>query len=178
MALQLSTYHSSSYINSPTLLPENVASLITAVSIAARLSLRCSSLFIEALLESARYSTAFSLGMSRQTLIAALSTAKRLHMIRFSTNPEEEIREARSAKVALSRCHSDYIMANFLFLFLLTHCRGGFLQVLDKYTNLGVYIVHHSFTLAELFAMTGFHLTTQTIKTGFRVSSEGQRMSN
>jgi hypothetical protein len=96
MALQLSTYHSSSYINSPTLLPENIASLITAVSIATRLSLRCSSLFIEALLESARYSTAFSLGMSRQTLIAALSTAKRLHMIRFSTNPEEEIKEARS----------------------------------------------------------------------------------
>ncbi|KAG2187771.1 hypothetical protein INT44_005461 [Umbelopsis vinacea] len=148
MALQLATYHTSSFINSPTLLPENVASLITAVSIAARLSLRCSSLFIEALLESARYSTAFSLGMSRQTLIAALSTAKRLHMIRFSTNPEEEIREAR----------------------------GGFLQVLDKYTNLGVYIVHHSFTLAELFAMTGFHLTTQTIKTGFRTAEESVRI--
>ncbi|KAH8555683.1 hypothetical protein BGW37DRAFT_478194 [Umbelopsis sp. PMI_123] len=148
MALQLSTYHSSSYINSPTLLPENIASLITAVSIATRLSLRCSSLFIEALLESARYSTAFSLGMSRQTLIAALSTAKRLHMIRFSTNPEEEIKEAR----------------------------GGFLQVLDKYTNLGVYIVHHTFTLAELFAMTGFHLTTQTIKTGFRTAEESVRI--
>ncbi|KAJ2963990.1 hypothetical protein NQZ79_g1160 [Umbelopsis isabellina] len=148
MALQLSSYHSSLIATSPTLLPENVASFITAVSVATRLSLRCSSLFIEALLESARYSTAFSLGMSRQTLIAALSTAKRLHMIRFSENPDEEIKEAR----------------------------GGFLQVLDKYTNLGVYIVHHTFTLAELFAMTGFHLTTQTIKTGFRTAEESVRI--
>ncbi|CAM0137105.1 unnamed protein product [Umbelopsis sp. WA50703] len=86
--------------------------------------------------------------MSRQTLIAALSTAKRLHMIRFSEHPDEEIKEAR----------------------------GGFLQVLDKYTNLGVYIIHHTFTLAELFAMTGFHLTTQTIKTGFRTAEESVRI--
>lgn len=98
MALQLSSYHTSLIAVSPTLLPENVASFITAVSVATRLSLRCSSLFIEALLESARYSTAFSLGMSRQTLIAALSTAKRLHMIRFSENPDEEIKEARYVK--------------------------------------------------------------------------------
>lgn len=73
--MSLQPYHN------PTLLPENLASLITAISIAARLSIRCSSLLLEALLETAKYSTSFGLGFSRQTLISAVSSAKRLHML-------------------------------------------------------------------------------------------------
>lgn len=76
---QLTNYSASLYNASPTLLPENIASLITAIALAARLSLRCSSLLIEALLESAKFSTSFSFGLSRQALINALSTAKKLH---------------------------------------------------------------------------------------------------
>jgi hypothetical protein len=49
--------------------------------------------------------------------------------------------------------------------------RSGFLQVLDKYTNLGVYIVHHSFTLAELFTLSGLQFTSQTIKSGLMVQT-------
>ncbi|KAI9281173.1 hypothetical protein BY458DRAFT_553068 [Sporodiniella umbellata] len=50
--------------------------------------------------------------------------------------------------------------------------RYGFLQVLDKYTNLGIYIVHHSFTLAELFALSGLHFTSQTIQSGLMAAEE------
>lgn len=81
---QLTKYSSTIYNASPTLLPENIASLITAIALAARLSLRCSSLFIEALLESAKYSTSLSFGLSRQALINALSTAKKLHELTAS----------------------------------------------------------------------------------------------
>lgn len=48
--------------------------------------------------------------------------------------------------------------------------RSGFLQVLDKYTNLGIYVVHHSFTLVELFALSGIQFTSQTIKSGLMVN--------
>lgn len=82
---QLTRYSSTIYNASPTLLPENIASLITAIALAARLSLRCSSLFIEALLESAKYSTSFSFGLSRKALISALSTAKKLHELTASS---------------------------------------------------------------------------------------------
>lgn len=82
---QLTTYSTSLYNASPTLLPENIASFITAIALATRLSLRCSSLLIEALLESVKYSTSFSFGLSRQALINALSTAKRLHELRASS---------------------------------------------------------------------------------------------
>ncbi|RUP52412.1 hypothetical protein BC936DRAFT_143688 [Jimgerdemannia flammicorona] len=140
MALQ--PYHNS------TLLPENLASLITAISIATRLSLRCSSLFIEVLLEAAKYSTSFGLGLSRQALIAAVSSAKRLHMLKIGAT------EGLGPDVG----------------------GDGFLQVLDQYTNLGIYIIHHSFTLAELFAMSGFHLTSQTFKTGFKAAEESVRV--
>lgn len=51
--------------------------------------------------------------------------------------------------------------------FLLVH--SGFLQVLDKYTSLGIYVVHHTFTLAELFALSGLQFTSQTIQSGIKV---------
>lgn len=76
---QLTTYAASIYSQAPTLLPENIASVITAIALATRLSLRCSSILIEALLESVKYSTSFSIGISRQAIINALSTAKKLH---------------------------------------------------------------------------------------------------
>jgi flagellar biosynthesis protein FliR len=82
---QLTTYTTSLYNASPTLLPENIANFITAIALATRLSLRCSSLLIEALLESVKYSTSFSFGLSRQALINALSTAKRLHELTASS---------------------------------------------------------------------------------------------
>ncbi|RUS15286.1 hypothetical protein BC937DRAFT_92650 [Endogone sp. FLAS-F59071] len=140
--MSLQPYHN------PTLLPENLASLITAISIAARLSIRCSSLLLEALLETAKYSTSFGLGFSRQTLISAVSSAKRLHMLTTGAT-EGTVLDAAS---------------------------DGFLQVLDQYTNLGVYIIHHTFTLAELFTMTGFHLTAQSFKTGFKAAEESVRV--
>lgn len=97
---QLTRYSSTIYNASPTLLPENIASLITAIALAARLSLRCSSLFIEALLESAKYSTSLSFGLSRQALINALSTAKKLHELTASSAMTTTNRTSSSNTVA------------------------------------------------------------------------------
>lgn len=54
--------------------------------------------------------------------------------------------------------------------------KGAFLQILDKYTNLGIYVVHHTFTLAELFALSGLQFTSQTIQTGIKASSSGHSL--
>lgn len=65
----------------PTLLPEQLASLITAVSLAARVSIRASALFVEAIMETARYSTSTGLGLTRRALIAAVGSARALHNV-------------------------------------------------------------------------------------------------
>lgn len=62
-----------------TLLSENVANMVTAVSLATRISLRCSSIFFDAMFEAAKYGTSISLGLSRNALTNALSTARNLH---------------------------------------------------------------------------------------------------
>ncbi|KAI9246681.1 Alpha/Beta hydrolase protein [Phascolomyces articulosus] len=124
------SYPTSIYHDSPTLLPEHLASFVTAASLAARVSLRCSSVFVDAIFEAAKYGTVLSLGISRQALTNALATAK----------------------------------------------RNGFLRILDKYTNLGIYIVHNTFTLAELFALSGLQLTSQTVRSGFKTAEESVRI--
>ncbi|KAJ8651951.1 hypothetical protein O0I10_012471 [Lichtheimia ornata] len=141
---ELTTYPTSIH-DSPTLLPENLASFVTAASLAARLSLRCSSVFAEALFEAAKYGTVLSLGLSRHALTNALATAKRIHTLTYDKSPSE-VEES------------------------------GFLRVLEKYTSLGIYIVHNTFTLAELFALSGLQLTSQTVKSGLKTAEESVRI--
>lgn len=182
---QITAYSTSLFNDSPTLLPENIAAFITAIALAARLSLRCSALLIEALLESAKHSTSFSFGLSRQALINALSTAKKLHQMtapsssavvtsdhqssstieyeRYKKKSIHHNKKTNKTKILFVTCFFS------LFFFLNKICRSGFLQVLDKYTNLGIYVVHHSFTLVELFALSGIQFTSQTIKSGLMV---------
>ncbi|KAI8366570.1 hypothetical protein BD560DRAFT_447920 [Blakeslea trispora] len=147
MSTEIATYAAGIYNTSPTLLPENIASFITAIALATRLSLRCSSLLIEVLMESVKYSTSLSFGISRQAIINALSSAKKLHRI--------------SSKALVASTDNVINPENH-----------GFLQILDKYTNLGIYLVHHSFTLAELFTLSGIQFTTQTIKSGLVAAEE------
>ena len=69
-------------LDAPTLLPTSVAQLISAASIAARISLRASALFLEAVLESAQCTTDASMGITRRALIAAAQSARMVHSIR------------------------------------------------------------------------------------------------
>lgn len=140
----------------PTLFPAPVANLITALSTTARVSMRVTAFFIEAILESSQYTTRLSLASMRRILVAAVSSARRMYLV---------------SSAALHADGAD----------LLRLAAGGspgrpeggkFLQVLDKYTNLGVYVIHHTFTLAELFAMSGFHLTQGAISSAHHAAQE------
>jgi hypothetical protein len=79
--------------NDGTLLPENVANMVTTVSLATRISLRCSSLLFDTMFEAAKYGTSLSLGISRNAISNVLSTAKNLH-----TPAQQKITQSSSTK--------------------------------------------------------------------------------
>lgn len=111
-------------MDQPTLLPAAVAQLISAASLAARISLRASALFFEAVLESAQCTTDTSMGITRRALVAALQSARTLHAIKQGSG---------GSLLGLPAPPSD----------------ASYLRVLDKYTHAGVYLVHNAFSLGE-----------------------------
>ena len=66
----------------PTLLPPQLASLISALSLATKISLRASAFFIEVILESCRYGTSVGLGLTRRALISAVGSARTFYVVR------------------------------------------------------------------------------------------------
>ncbi|KAL7330039.1 hypothetical protein PS15p_205034 [Mucor circinelloides] len=147
-----SSIHDINHAIDGTLLSENVANMVTAVSLATRISLRCSSIFFDVMFEAAKYGTSVSLGISRNALTNALSTAKNLH-----ANTQNKITSGVSV---LHEKAEDSL----------------FVQVLEKYTNMGLYLVSHTFSLAELFAMSGLQFTSRTIQSSLKAAEESVRI--
>lgn len=79
--------------NDETLLSENIANMVTSVSLATRISLRCSSLIFDTIFEAAKYGTSLSLDISRNVISNALSTAKISH-----TPTQQKITQSASTK--------------------------------------------------------------------------------
>ena len=140
----------------PTLFPAHIANLVTALATSARLSLRVVAFFIEAILDGSQYSTRLSLGYTRRLLITAISSARQVYLMSnaaldgdflgvmgFGDGPHKSLPSTDS-----------------------------FLQILDKYTNLGIYFIHHTFTMAELFAMSGFYLTANAVQSAHFAAQE------
>ncbi|RKP09694.1 hypothetical protein THASP1DRAFT_13942 [Thamnocephalis sphaerospora] len=134
----------------PALLNKRVAGLVSSLSSATRLSLNCSAFLIECFFEGAKYGTRTGLKVSRLALVSAVATARDLHRRAI----------AEDASAGLARPLAD----------------DSFYQVLDKYTNLGIYYVHSAFSLTELFTMTGFYLTSWSISSGIRAADESVRI--
>ncbi|KAF9921267.1 hypothetical protein FBU30_008725 [Linnemannia zychae] len=124
-------------------LPQSIATLISTVSLGARVSLRTAAIIVEAsaLLETLQHGTSATLGISRRSLLAAVSTAKILSVLKGTAGGNDP-----------------------------------FTALLDKYTSLGVYVIHHSFTLAELFAISGLQLVSNTLTAGIRTAEESVRI--
>jgi hypothetical protein len=132
--------------NSP-LINEKAAKVVSKVSGAARISLKCSALLVGWAFQGAKYGTQTGLSIGRRALISAITAARDLHQLISDENDHNEIT-----------------------------VDSTFFQFLDKYTNLGVYYVHSAFSLAEIFALTGFHLTQYTITGGLKAADESVRI--
>lgn len=159
--ISISRYNYVDISTIPTLFPAPIAGLITALATSARVSLRLSAFFIEAILETSQYSTRLSLGYTRRLLVTALSSARRVYLISNAAADGEFLSligyQGQDAKEGEEEPRPK---------------KDGFLQVLDKYTNLGIYIIHHTFTLAELFAMSGFYLTANAVQSAHFAAQE------
>ncbi|KAK8854844.1 hypothetical protein IAR55_003583 [Kwoniella newhampshirensis] len=141
----------------PTIFPTPIANLVTAVATSTRLSLRMAAFLIEAMLETSQYSTRMSLGYTRRLLITAISSARRVYLMTNAARDGDLLGLLTGGGTGgnSSEAGGDYKP---------TPTTDAFLQVLDKYTNLGIYVIHHTFTMAELFAMSGFFLTTNAVQ--------------
>ncbi|KAI8882022.1 alpha/beta-hydrolase [Backusella circina FSU 941] len=131
-----------------TVLLESTASLVTAISLATRVSIRCSSLFFDAMFEAAKASTSLSLGISRNALTNALSTAKNIHHSAITLNTDEHYR----------------LVENI------------FLKVLERYTEIGLKAINHTFSLAELLVLSGIQFTARTVHSSLKAAEESIRL--
>lgn len=63
------------------LLDPRIAGLVSSISTAARISLRLASILVEAIFESLKFSASTSLAITRRAMVAAVSSARSLHLI-------------------------------------------------------------------------------------------------
>lgn len=109
-------------------------------------------------MESSQYSTRMTLGYTRRVLISAISSARRVYLMGHSAIEGDFtgiIGVSNSKSTALDVPTTD-----------------AFLPVLEKYTNLGIYVIHHTFTMAELFTMSGFYLTSNAVQSAHWAAQE------
>ncbi|GAC73579.1 hypothetical protein PANT_9c00195 [Moesziomyces antarcticus T-34] len=140
------------YATASPLLPQQIAEMVSNLSVIARVSLKAAAFFIEIILEAARDATGLTLGITRRALIGAIGTARAVHSITSG-----EAWDAKATGRSLTAPHP------------------SFLSILDKYTAVGIYLVHHTFTLAELFTMGGFSLVQTGLTAGIAAADESVR---
>lgn len=145
-----------------TLLPQNLADMVTNLALLARVSLKSTAFFIEVILETAKYGTGMGLGLTRRALISAVGTARAIHALKNGEQWDAQ-NVGRSPTYGVKEL-------------VRKEQSSAFLSVLDKYTALGVYLIHHTFTLAELFAQSGFYLAGTSIKAGLGAADESVRI--
>ncbi|KAF9344551.1 hypothetical protein BGX26_004247, partial [Mortierella sp. AD094] len=91
----------------------------------------------------------------------------------------ESIQHGTSATLGISRRS---LLAAFSTAKILNVLKGSagpndaFTMLLDKYTSLGVYVIHNTFTLAELFTISGLQLVSNTVTAGIRTAEESVRV--
>lgn len=141
----------------PTLFPTPIANMVTAMAATTRLSLSVTAFFTEIILEGSQYGTRVGLEYTRRVLISAISTARNAYI-------DKAAKEGDGDKLG-SIC-SDVSCPN----------SDSFIDVLDRWTNLGIYVIHHTFTLAELFTMSGFYLTSNTVQSATYAASESVQL--
>lgn len=139
------------YALGKTLLPEHVAEAITSLSVVARVSLRATAFFLEAILEATKLSTGFGIGLTRRALIGAVGAARTMQALHGD----------RAEYLAIEGSKEEVTIVN-----------TALFSILEKYTAVGIYVVHHTLTMTELMAISGLSLAQESIKTGAALAEE------
>ncbi|EIW67297.1 hypothetical protein TREMEDRAFT_64544 [Tremella mesenterica DSM 1558] len=107
------------------------------------------------------------LGITRDVLITAISSARRAYLISnaalsYLPSPFSPFTALWSSSSSSSSSSTTENLGTGQLI--ISPKRDMFMQFLDRYTNVGVYVIHHIFSMGELFAMSGFYLTTSVFK--------------
>ncbi|KAJ3298735.1 hypothetical protein HK104_010373 [Borealophlyctis nickersoniae] len=137
----------------PPLLWESVAYAISTLATTARISIRAAALVAETALEGAKYGTTVGFGMGRTALVGALLTARAVHgrVSGIPNLPEPKGLLTAGSGSAVMKADEEPKPEHLAI----------FHNALDKYTRMSINVVNESFTLAELFTLATFHLTTK-----------------
>ena len=108
--------------------------MVSSLSNLCVFSLRVAAVAVDACSATLKYSAATTLGLGRQALVSAVSSAQTINNIATRTPPT----------------HAQSTLT--------------FSKTLDAYTAVGVSVVNSTFSLAELLTLTTFHLTSSTLK--------------
>lgn len=150
------------YAVGSTLLPQQVAELITNLSLVARVSLRATAFFLEVILEATKMGTGMGLGLTRRALISAIGATRTMQAL---TGGDDGVSAAGLLPDAGSLKRDATLGAN-----------NAIFAMLDKYTAVGIYVVHHSLTMAELLTMSGITLVQDSLRTGLGAADASVRL--
>ncbi|KAJ3036292.1 hypothetical protein HDV00_002949 [Rhizophlyctis rosea] len=163
----------------PPLLWESVAYAISSLATTARISLRAAALVAETALEGAKYGTTLSMGIGRSALVGALLTARTVHgRVRGVPGPVGLILDAPASGGSHESQSgpSNAEQGNGVVAVAEADSRPEHLALfhnaLERYTNMGIHMVNDGFTLAELFTLSTFHLTSKTVQFSFNAATE------
>ncbi|TIB06195.1 hypothetical protein E3P96_00699 [Wallemia ichthyophaga] len=136
------------------------AQSVTAISLSTKFSLRTAAFLIDLFLHGFRSTTTSSIDIARRATISAINSALRTYDPTTDDIDLEHLSLSTGLAALGISCTSS------------SNPDQVHRKLLEGYTGLGVYLVHHSFTLAELFAHAGFYLTQKTLKTSFSLAEE------
>ncbi|WWC71646.1 uncharacterized protein I206_105604 [Kwoniella pini CBS 10737] len=147
----------------PTILPAPLAAMVTTIATSTRMTLRVTAFLIESILETSQYSTRMSLGYMRRLLITAISSARRVYLMSTAAMEGDLLSLISGGPIIIPNNNNGKVDAG---------STDNFLGILDKYTNLGIYFIHHTFTMVELFTMSGFFFTSNLIQSAHTAAIE------
>ncbi|KND00726.1 uncharacterized protein SPPG_03842 [Spizellomyces punctatus DAOM BR117] len=91
LALRVDTSSILHHHNHRPLLDRRIAALISSISTGARISLRLASILVEAIFESLKFSASTSLAITRRAMVAAVSSARTLHLIAMGRGKSDSV---------------------------------------------------------------------------------------
>ncbi|KAJ1974826.1 hypothetical protein H4R33_006747 [Dimargaris cristalligena] len=146
----------------PTILHPHLASTVSSVSTATRLSIRALAVIVETTLEMVRFSTSATVSTPEFMLNTVLQLVQGLR--RYGHVPLGDLAYGvwQFSRNAVAQC--------------LPHSATALLRLAERGTALGAYVMHSSYELAEHFVQTGFQVVADTATYSLRGAEESVRL--
>jgi hypothetical protein len=140
------------YATGPTLLPSRIAEAVSDVSVAARASLRAASFLVDVSLETIRFTTSFSLELTRKALTGAVGATRTIRGL--GNGPDSATEADVQTEIALERSRA----------------------LVDWYTATGISAIHQNVALAEFLVQATINLMQSSLTVSATIADESIRV--